>query len=68
MVIKGDYANCPQCTKLGRVVWVSPNGDVVGIRCTASHLLNGITDAYGFTRKGSKANKNSVFLVKTQSL
>ena len=63
MVIIGDYANCPQCARLGRIVWVSPNGDTVGIRCSASHQLSGYTDSYGFTRKASKANKNSVFLV-----
>ena len=68
MVIIGDYAKCPQCARLGRIVWVSPNGDMVGIQCSASHQLSGYTDSYGFTRKASNVNKNSVFLVKTQSL
>lgn len=68
MVIIGDYAKCPQCARLGRIVWVSPNGDTVGIRCSASHQLKSHTDSYGFARKATKANKNSVFLVKTQTL
>jgi hypothetical protein len=68
MVTIGDYANCPQCSRLGYIVWVSPNGDTVGIRCSASHQQGGYTDQYGFSRKTSKGNKNSVFLVKTESL
>ncbi len=68
MVIIGDYANCPQCARIGRIVWVSPNGETVGIQCSASHQLNVIPDSHGFMKKASKLNKNSVFLVKTRSL
>lgn len=65
MVIVGNHAQCPQCKRDGRVVWVSPNGDTIGIQCSASHILDGYPDSYGFKRSPSKANKNSVFLVKT---
>jgi len=68
MVNTGDYAKCPQCTRMGRVVWVSQNGESIGIQCHSSHSLVSYPDAFGFTRAPSKAHKNSVFLVKTESL
>ena len=68
MVNIGDYAQCPQCTRMGRIVWVSQNRNMIGIQCSASHSLHSIPDSYGFTRPASKTNKNSVFLVKTESL
>jgi hypothetical protein len=68
MVCIGDYAQCPECTRMGRIVWVSDNKQMVGIQCSASHSLDRGPDAYGFTRKAAKANKNSVFLVKTDSV
>jgi hypothetical protein len=68
MVNVGDYVQCPECTRMGRIVWVSQDGNIVGIRCSSSHRLDSCTDAYGFKRSPSKANKNSVFLVKTDSL
>jgi hypothetical protein len=68
MVNIGDYAQCPQCTRMGRIVWVSENGKMIGIKCPTSHRLESYPDSYGFTRPPSKANKNSVFLVKTESL
>jgi hypothetical protein len=64
----GDYAHCPQCTRMGHVVWVSQNGKIVGIQCSASHFMDGHSDLYGFKRSSSKLNKNSVFLVETDSL
>jgi hypothetical protein len=66
MVLIGDYAQCPECTRLGRIVWISQNKEVVGIRCSASHSAESRPDSYGFPRKASKTNKNSVFLVKTE--
>jgi hypothetical protein len=68
MVHIGDNAQCPQCTKIGRIVWISQNEQVVGIQCSASHSTESKSDSYGFPRKASKANKNSVFLVETQSI
>ena len=68
MVSIGNLAQCPQCTRMGRIVWVSQNGKIIGIQCSASHRLESYPNPYGFTRSPSKANKNSVFLVKTDSL
>jgi hypothetical protein len=68
MITMGDFAQCPECARMGRVVWVSENGATVGIKCSASHHREGSSDAYGFQRSASKASKNSVFLVKTESL
>jgi hypothetical protein len=68
MVQIGDNAQCPECTRLGRVVWISQNKQVIGIQCSASHSTEGRTDSYGFSRKATKANKNSVFLVEVQSI
>jgi len=68
MVKIGDHAQCPECIRMGRIVWVSQNGKIVGIQCSASHLRDSCPDSYGFKRAPSKANKNSVFLVKPDSL
>ena len=68
MVCIGDYVQCPQCTRRGRIVWVSENRKVMGIQCSASHRLESYPNSYGFTRSPSKANKNSVFLVNRESL
>ena len=67
MVCIGDYVQCPQCTRRGRIVWVSENRKVMGIQCSASHRLDNIPDIQGFSHPQSKAHKNSVFLVNTQS-
>jgi hypothetical protein len=68
MVKIGDSAQCPECTRMGHIVWISQNGMIVGIQCSASHCRDSYYDSYGFKRSSSKANKNSVFLVKTDSL
>lgn len=68
MVSIGNKAPCPQCARMGRVIWVSQNGAIVGIQCSKSHRLDSLPNSYGFTRAPSKPNKNSVFLVKAESL
>ena len=68
MVQIGDYAQCPECTRQGRIVWISQNRQIVGIQCSASHSAESRPNSYGFSKKPSKANKNSVFLVKTESI
>jgi len=64
----GDCVKCPECTQMGHIVWISQNGKVVGVQCPESHNITGNTDSYGFKRSTSKANKNSVFLVKIEEL
>ena len=68
MVSIGNLAQCPQCNQMGRIVWISQNGKIVGIQCPKSHRIESLTNAYGFARSISKANKNSVFLVERDSL
>ena len=50
MVCIGEYTQCPQCTRMGRIVWVSTNGQTVGIKCPASHRIENLPDSHGFTR------------------
>jgi hypothetical protein len=64
----GDSVQCPECTRMGHIVWISQNRLIVGIQCSARHCRDSYCDDYGFKRSISKANKNSVFLVKTDSL
>jgi len=66
MIHIGDNAKCPQCTRMGRIVWISQNGDTMGIKCAASHIIDQQPNSFGFTHAPSKAHKNSVFLVKTE--
>jgi len=33
----GDRTKCPQCDKIGRVVWISQDGKTAGIQCAAIH-------------------------------
>ena len=61
----GDHVQCPQCSQMGHIVWVSPNRGMIGIQCSAIHRIENSPDSYGFTRPPSKSHKNSVFLVKT---
>ncbi len=68
MVKIGDNVKCPECARMGHIVWVSKNGLMVGIQCSESHNIEGRVDSYGFQRSASKVNKNSVFLVKTETL
>ncbi len=65
MVKIGDSVQCPQCKRMGRVVWISKNGTVIGVQCSASHCIENTPDSHGFSRPQSKSNKNSVFLVST---
>jgi hypothetical protein len=68
MMTVGKHARCPQCTRMGRIVWVSQNGETIGIQCSASHSLTNYPNSHGFKHSPSKENKNSVFLVKMKPL
>jgi hypothetical protein len=61
----GDHAECPECHRIGRVVWVSKDGKTEGIQCPASHCLtNRPVSKYGSNaRPQSKPDKNMVFLM-----
>jgi hypothetical protein len=61
----GDHMKCPQCTRIGRIVWISQDGKTAGIQCPASHhLTNRPVSKLGSTaRPQSKTDKNMVFLM-----
>jgi hypothetical protein len=61
----GDQANCPECKRTGRVVWVSKDGKTAGIQCPASHrMTNRPVSRFGtLERPQSKASRNMVFMM-----
>jgi len=61
----GDHAKCPQCGRIGRVVWISQDGKQAGIQCPASHSQMSRGDSkFGSTaRPQTRRGKNMVFLV-----
>jgi hypothetical protein len=61
----GDQAECPECNRTGRVVWVSKDGKTAGIQCPASHrMTNRPISKFGtFQRPQSKASRNMVFMI-----
>jgi hypothetical protein len=61
----GDHAKCPQCTRIGRVVWLSQDGQTAGIQCPATHRQMNRPDSRlgSNARPQSKPSKNMVFLM-----
>jgi hypothetical protein len=64
-ILIGDQTKCPQCSKIGRVVWVSQNKKTAGIQCSASHSMTNRPDSkFGSTaRPQSKTDRNMIFLM-----
>ena len=64
----GDHTKCPQCGRMGRVVWVSQNGKQAGIQCPASHsqLSRGDSILGSTARPQTRPKKNMVFLVEIE--
>ncbi|MCW4008122.1 MAG: hypothetical protein NWF09_05485 [Candidatus Bathyarchaeota archaeon] len=64
----GDYVKCPQCARMGRIVWVSHDGKTVGIRCAASHhqMSRPISRLGSDARPQSKTGKNMVFIIEVK--
>lgn len=62
----GDQIKCPECNRIGRVVWVSKDGETAGIQCSASHRLTSRpASKFGtVARPRSKNSRNMVFLTK----
>jgi hypothetical protein len=61
----GDHAKCPECKRMGHVVWVSKDGKTAGIQCSASHRqMSRPGSKLGSTaRPQSKTDRNMVFLL-----
>ncbi|HII85218.1 TPA: hypothetical protein HA273_01255 [Candidatus Bathyarchaeota archaeon] len=64
----GDQAECPQCKRSSRVVWISKDGKTAGIQCPASHSLADYPDSKlgQFTRTSTKTSKRMVFITETK--
>ena len=62
----GDHSKCPQCGRVGRVVWISQDGKRAGIQCPASHsqMSRGNSKFGSAARPQTRPGKNMVFLVK----
>ncbi len=63
----GDYAACPECRRMGHVVWVSKDGKAAGIQCPASHRLTSRPNSRFGTveRPQSKNSRNMVFITES---
>ena len=69
MVDLGDYAKCPECNREGRIVWISEDGESVGIKCHANHRQKSRPDSKlgSLSRPRSKNVRNMVFITKIKS-
>ena len=65
IITVGNHKKCPQCEKIGRVVWISQDKKTAGIQCTATHRQMSRPDSRlgSNARPKSKARKNMAFLV-----
>jgi len=64
----GDYVRCPECGRVGRVVWISQDGKGAGIRCFGHHsqLSRGPSQFGSSARPETKSQANLVFLIETE--
>ncbi len=64
MVTVGDRMECPECSNVGRVVWVSKDGKTAGVQCSASHYMpNNPHPRFGAADTSKhRTIRNSVFL------
>jgi len=62
----GEHAECPECKRASRIVWVSKDGKTAGIQCPASHSLADHSDSKltAFSHSASKTSKHVVFITK----
>jgi len=68
MVQIGDNVRCPQCHEMGRVVWVSQDGKLVGVQCPGRHsqISRGHSKFGSNARPQTKPEKNMVFLMEIE--
>jgi hypothetical protein len=66
----GDHTKCPQCSRIGRVIWISQDGKQAGIRCLGHHnqLSRGISKYGSAARPLTKTQKNMVFLMDIETI
>jgi hypothetical protein len=65
MVQTGDNVQCPECHKMGRVVWISQDEKLAGIQCPRRHsqIIRGPSKFGSKKRPQTKPEKNTVFLI-----
>lgn len=70
IIAVGDHRKCPQCDRIGRVVWISEDKKTAGIQCPAAHhKIDRPKSRFGPTvTHQSKQSKNMVFFVDMASL
>jgi hypothetical protein len=61
----GDQKKCPECSTMGRVVWISQDKKTMGVQCSSSHReAEKPQSRYGSKSVPStKTKKNVVFLM-----
>jgi len=66
----GDHTKCPQCSRIGRVIWISEDGKQAGVRCLGHHtqLSRGISRYGSVERPMTKTQKNMVFLMDSETI
>ena len=63
----GDKEKCPQCQKIGRIVWISTDEKKVGIQCPRYHNQMDNQSDYGSAlRPQRKPIKNMVFIIENK--
>jgi hypothetical protein len=70
IIAVGNHTKCPQCDRIGRVVWISEDKKTAAIQCPAAHhQIDRPKSRFGPRNiPQSKTSKNMVFLVETSSL
>ncbi len=58
----GDHVKCPQCGGESRVVWVSQDGKLAAIKCTAYHSQISPPPTKWTLNAETKTKKGIVFL------
>jgi hypothetical protein len=70
IIAVGDHRKCPQCDRMGRVVWISEDKKTAGVQCPAPHhQITRPKSRFGPTTiNPSKTSKNTVFFIDVPSL
>ena len=65
MVAVGEEISCPVCYGIAKIVWISKDCKLAGIKCPASHgqLSRPKSKLGSSARPQSKRGKNLVFLI-----
>jgi len=63
----GDHAKCPECNRMGRVVWVSKDGATAGFQCLANHRQTSrpASNWHSYTFR-SKNSRNMFFITEVE--